>query len=345
MQKLKVLGIGQGKLIPSYRYRLKEVKDSFKKKGLLLSLYESNISSYPPKHNLARFLWIINLFISRLPLLLKQQKYDLIILQREMISTLYTLERFFYKPFILDVDDAVHLRQKFNSIDKIASKASAIVVCNNYLFDYYKKINPNVNIIPTPINIDKYRPRNKKKSSTFVIGWIGTSSNFPSLKLIEKQLGMFLKDNRNAILKIVSNEDPKFSTIPSKQYIFKPWSKEDDVQDIQSFDVGIMPLIENEHSHGKCAFKMLQYMSCGIPVVSTCLPMNKSILEIKECGYCIANDNKEWYEALKKLSEDPSLCNKFAENGRWIIKNYYSTDVYATLYSKVIESLSLEGKL
>ncbi len=345
MQKLKVLGIGQGKLIPSYRYRLKEVKDSFKKKGLLLFLYESNISSYPPSNKLARFLWIINLVISRLPLLFEQKKYNLILLQREMISTLYTLERFFYKPFILDIDDAVHLRQKFNSIDKIASKASAIVVCNNYLFDYYKKINSNVNIIPTPINIDKYTPRDKKKSSTFVIGWIGTSSNFPSLKLVEKQLARFLKDNSNAILKIVSNEDPKFLTIPPKQYIFKPWSEEDDVQDIQSFDVGIMPLVENEHSHGKCAFKMLQYMSCGVPVISTCLPMNKAILDIKECGYCITNDNEEWYEALNKLSKDPNLCEYFANNGRWIIENYYSTDVYATLYSKVIESLDARGKL
>ena len=340
---IEILGIGQGELIPSYRYRLKEVKNSFKKKGLFLSLYESKVSSYPPSNKVVRFLWIINLFLNRLPLLLEQKKYDLILLQREIVSTLYTLERFFYKPFILDIDDAIHLHQKFNSVDKIAAKASAVVVCNTYLFDYYKKINANVYIIPTPINVDKYIPKKKKTTSDIVIGWIGTSSNFPSLKLVEEQLARFLKDNNNAVLKIVSDRDPEFLTILSSQYIFKPWSEEEDVQDIQSFDIGIMPLIENEHSHGKCAFKMLQYMSCGIPVVSTCLPMNKSILEIKECGFCVTNENNAWYEAIDKLSKNPSLCNQFAENGRWIIEKHYSTDIYATLYNKVIESLVSKG--
>ena len=198
-------------------------------------------------------------------------------------------------------------------------------------------------IIPTPINVDKYIPRKKKTTSEIVIGWIGTSSNFPSLKLVEEQLAKFLHDNSDAVLKIVSDRDPEFLIIPSNQYIFKPWSKEEDVQDIQSFDIGIMPLIENENSHGKCAFKMLQYMSCGIPVVSTCLPMNKSILEIKECGYCVTNENNAWYKALDKLSKDASLCNQFADNGRWIIEKYYSTNVYATLYNKVIKSLVLKG--
>jgi len=342
---MKILGIGQGKLIPSYRYRLKEVKDSFKNKGLSLSLYESRISSYPPSNKVARFAWIINLFFSRLPLLFEQKRYDLIILQREIVSTLYTFERLFYKPFILDIDDAIHLHQRVNSIDKIATKASAIVVCNSYLFDYYKQLNANVHIIPTPINIDKYIPSQKRKTSDIVIGWIGTSSNFPSLKLVEKQLSKFLHDNSNAILKIVSNEDPKLLTIPHNQYIFKLWSDKEDVQDIQSFDIGIMPLIENEQSHGKCAFKMLQYMSCGIPVVSTCLPMNKSILDTKECGYCVTNENNTWYKAIDKLFNDPNLRDRFAKNGRWIIENYYSTEIYIKLYIQVIESLTIEGKI
>ena len=67
--------------------------------------------------------------------------------------------------------------------------------------------------------------------------------------------------------------------------------------------------------------------------------MNKSILDIKGSGYCISNKNNEWYEALNKLLTDDDLRNCFGVNGRWVVENYYSSDVYAELYSKVIKSI------
>ena len=336
MQKIKILGIGQGKFVPSYRYRLKETKKMFREMNLELELFESKISSYPPANKLSRLLWLIKILMNRSAIVVKQYNYDILILQREMISTLYSLERFLIKPFILDIDDAVHLHQKFQGVDKIAQKAKAIVVCNKYLANYYQKINPNVFIIPTPVDIEKYKPNtHKKKNDQVVIGWIGTSSNFPSLKSIETALSDFLNQHPNTMLKIVSNKDPNFTLISKNRYIYKPWSETEDVADIQSFDIGIMPLLDNEHSRGKCAFKMLQYMSCGIPVISSCLPMNKQILEMKHAGYCI-NTNKEWLNTLQILSQDEEYRISLGESGRKIIEQNFSTRIYSELYKKVI---------
>lgn len=339
MKILNVLGIGQGKYIPSYRYRLKETVHDFENNNINLTLFETNINSYPPKNKIYRIIWMMSVLLNRFPLLFKQFKYDAIILQRELISTLYTYERFLKVPYILDVDDAIHLKQKFSSIDKIAKKASAIVVCNDFLFDYYKSLNKNVYIIPTPVNIDKYTPLTEREKDSFVIGWIGTSSNFKSLKLIEKQLNLFLQNNPESILKVISNEDPLFEFIPKEKYVFKQWSDKTDVLDIQSFSVGIMPLSNNEHSRGKCAFKMLQYMSCEIPVISSCFPMNKDILQMGECGYCIDSYNKEWNIKLQYLYQNRDKCEAFGLVGRQIIEKNFSTVTYAQSYKTVLDFL------
>jgi glycosyltransferase involved in cell wall biosynthesis len=343
MQKIRILGIGQGTLIPSYRYRLKETKQAFENINIDLKLFESNINSYPPANKLARVIWLIKVILSRIPILFQQNRYDVIILQREMISTLYSLERFFIKPFILDIDDAIHLHQKFHGINKLAKKANAIIVCNAYLANYYREFNKSVYIIPTPVDINKYKPIiTKHKTDNIIIGWIGTSSNFPSLKSIEKELSIFLNQYPHTILKIVSNEDPSFTLIEKDRYIYKKWSDTEDVADIQSFDIGIMPLIDTEHSRGKCAFKMLQYMSCGIPVISTCLPMNKEIIEINNCGFCISKKN-EWINYLDKLGKEKTLRITMGKEGRKTVIENFSTKVYAKQYKKIILDIYCKG--
>jgi len=341
MYKLKIFGLGRGKFIPSTKFRLIELKDDFKEQCIDIDLYIPQVSSYPPKKKLYRLWWGLRALFDRLPILFKQKDYDIVILQREMISTLYTLERFISKPFIFDVDDAIHLHQRFGSIDKIAMKASAIVVCNTFLAEYYKKYNDNVYIIPTPVNIKKYCPSYQYESKkSVIIGWIGTSSNFKSLYLIEKALNELMSNNDNVKLKIVSNEKPEFTYIDSKQYIFKNWSEKDDVKDIQSFDIGIMPLIDNEHSKGKCAFKMLQYMACGVPVVSTCLPMNQQILNLRDAGFCVNGYENEWIQALQHLIENIDKRLECGKNGVKIIEKHYSTKIYVQKYINIFNRIN-----
>ncbi len=341
MKKLKILAIGQGCYVPSYKFRLEEVKKDFINKNIDYKAMCFSISSYPPQGIVNRLWWIIKIFVNRYPVIRLQKKTDILILQREMISTLYTLERFLSKPFIFDIDDAIHLNQRFNAINKIAVKAKAIVVCNRYLADYYKNYNKNVYVIPTPVNTKKYKPKYQLSinSDTIVIGWIGTSSNFVSLRLIEEALATILKKHPNVVLKVVSDKDPKFSKIDPKQYIFKQWSAKEDAEDIQSFDIGIMPLINNEHSRGKCAFKMLQYMACGIPVVSTCLPMNQQILSIRESGFCVDGYDSQWVKSLDYLIHNSEERRILGENGRKVVESQFSSEIYVQKYIDIFSKI------
>ena len=65
---------------------------------------------------------------------------------------------------------------------------------------------------------------------------------------------------------------------------FRTWKLEREVADIQSFDAGIMPLFDDEEARGKCGFKIIEYMSAGVPVVCSPVGANPEIVEAGKTG-------------------------------------------------------------
>ena len=96
-----------------------------------------------------------------------------------------------------------------------------------------------------------------------------------------------------------------------------------------------MPLERDLWSEGKCGFKLIQYLSLGIPAVADPVGVNKDIIEQNINGYLCANAD-EWYQALKKLLTDIDLRKEFGKNGRDSIVKSYSivanTDTFLGLF-------------
>jgi len=46
------------------------------------------------------------------------------------------------------------------------------------------------------------------------------------------------------------------------------WRPDTEVPELDRFDIGVMPLPDEEWARGKCALKALQYMALGIPTVT-----------------------------------------------------------------------------
>ena len=116
-----------------------------------------------------------------------------------------------------------------------------------------------------------------------------------------------------------------------------PWSEDTEVDNINKFDVGVMPLLDDEWAKGKCAFKLLQYMACGLPVVASNVGANKEVINSK-LGYLVDNDQM-WLESLRLLRDNPILRKRLGAAGRARVEESYSLRSNLPILAKTINEL------
>jgi glycosyltransferase involved in cell wall biosynthesis len=236
---------------------------------------------------------------------------------------------------ILDVDDAIYLHGNGKFIEKIAKNCNAVICGNSFLENKFKTWNKNTIIIPTAVDTKKYILRGYKKESSrnVVIGWIGTSGGFKYIYQIEKAINYVINNFPNAEFMVVSDSKPKFEFIT--KYRFEKWSAEKEVKNLHEFDIGIMPLENNEWSKGKCSYKMLQYMSCGIPVVVSPVGMNNEVLAKGKIGYA-ATELADWKKYLEKLIINSKKRTALGQNGRKVVEENYSLETLTMTFNEFL---------
>jgi glycosyltransferase involved in cell wall biosynthesis len=100
------------------------------------------------------------------------------------------------------------------------------------------------------------------------------------------------------------------------------WTLESEVELINLFDVGIMPLNDNFWERGKCGFKLIQYMACSIPVIASPVGINSEIVS-PDVGF-LASSEEEWVDALSQLISNDVLCKQMGSNARQRVEKYFS---------------------
>ena len=116
------------------------------------------------------------------------------------------------------------------------------------------------------------------------------------------------------------------------------WVEETEVEDMLTFDIGIMPLADDPFSKGKCGLKLIQYMACGIPSIASPVGVNKDIIRDGENGF-LAGSEEEWVEKITLLIQDQHLRKRMGIKGRQTVIERYSLDAVApkllAIYEKV----------
>jgi hypothetical protein len=67
-------------------------------------------------------------------------------------------------------------------------------------------------------------------------------------------------------LKVIGSGRAKIE-IPGVEVENCEWALEREIEDLQSFDVGLYPIVNDAWAVGKSGFKAIQYMSVGVPYV------------------------------------------------------------------------------
>lgn len=341
MESNKFAALTQGISNPSARFRIRQLIGPLSEFGHQIDELISMPGSYPPRGLLQRFSWGAEAIFDALKRSIKSREYKATIMQRELISTLPSFELFLKKPIILDVDDAIWLHRGGIAANYLAGLSSHIVVGNSYLAEFFSRFGVPISQIPTSVQIDRFLPLNLLRcDDRGIIGWSGTSGgyNFFTPQILES-IGCLLKKKPGWRLRIVSNCPPLFSAIPVDQLDYIPWTAESEAGLIASMDIGLMPLANNPWCLGKCSYKMLLYMSCGVPVVVSSYGMNAEIIANSRVGLGVINAN-EWGDAIEYLIDNPSERMSMGVVGRQAVIDKYSTSVVANSWHDVLSKFN-----
>lgn len=277
----------------------------------------------------------------RIRALLKVHQFDVVIVEKELFpfmpAFVERVLRAMGVRYVVDYDDALFHRYDCHprapvrwllgkKIDVVMRHAAVVVAGNDYLAERARQAgSQRIELIPTVVDTEHYKPRASGSNEALVVGWIGTPK---TSRYLQPLLPVFEALRKEIPVRFVAvgARPEDFSGTPVET---RPWSEETEVESIQQFDIGIMPLEDSPWERGKCGYKLIQYMACGLPVVASPVGVNREIVVPGENGL-LADTLDEWRLALKNLLEaDPKIRKAMGKNGRVRVENWYSLKAQA----------------
>jgi glycosyltransferase involved in cell wall biosynthesis len=286
--------------------------------------------------------------LARLGDLWHQNDYDAIMLYSELIPLMPGwLERaLIRKPYIYDFDDAFYLKYRIGRMrlaspllgakfDTVLAGATAVTAGNHVLANYARIHNTNTGYLPTVVDNLRYLPQPAKRDSqVFTVGWIGSPSTAPYLSELASPLSA-IGQERPVRFIVIGGKAP---VIPNVTVVEHDWNENTELDLINSFDVGVMPLLDDEWARGKCAFKLIQYMACAVPVIASPVGANISVVNA-ECGL-LATTQQDWIDAFRLLRNQPETRAKMGEAGRARVVQHYSLNQNLPILADVITNIT-----
>jgi len=285
----------------------------------------------------------------RIKSLIRITHFDLVIVEKEIFPFLpawvESFLRFKRVPYLADYDDALFHRYDNHpnfiirkllgkKIDAVMRNASVVVAGNKYLAERARYAGAKkVEIVPTVVNTDHYKPCGSKKNDIPIVGWIGTPKTSKYLKSL---LPVFekLKNKMSVRFVAVGAKAEEFDGTVVEVW---PWYEDSEIKSIQAFDIGIMPLADTPWERGKCGYKLIQYMACGLPVVASPVGVNCEIVSSGKNGF-LTNSNEDWEKTLELLLNlTPAERLKMGTTGRKKILEWYSFQVQAPRLLSIIK--------
>jgi glycosyltransferase involved in cell wall biosynthesis len=352
---LRISAITAGRFDPSSRFRIRQYIPLLGKADIEvreccppINIY-SKIPLCPENvkmnsYNLPIFLiWQSIKLSARIPHILGTWRNHITWLSRFLVPGHLSLEPLLKTPLVFDVDDSIWLLGPFarKAAVSIAERCEVILAGNDYIASWFEPHTHSIRVVPSAVDTEKYNIQSDgatRKSERFVIGWIGSSSNLPYLKIIEPCLRSFLINHPDSEFLVVCDKPLQFETFPLNQIKYIPWSENIEADAIKRMNVGVMPLPDDDWTRGKCSYKMLQYMACGVPVIVSPVGMNREVLAKGTFGKA-AQSHSEWYEAFSFYYGNESIANTHGREGRNVVEQYYSVQLITRQLADIFKSL------
>jgi glycosyltransferase involved in cell wall biosynthesis len=308
---------------------------------------------YRPGNYLRKITGLASLMLRRVNELFSIRNYDLVFLYREAIPIgppfierqiarlgipiVYDFDDAIFLPAVSEANQAVSFLKNPERVAEILSLSRQVTVGNEFLAAYARQFNPRVTVIPTVVDTDRFVPRAgaaHQAGHQPVVGWIGSPTTFRYLESIKDVLAAVAARHPFTLKVSGAGRDVNF---PGVDVQVVPWSMADEVSLFNTCDIGVYPLTDDDWSRGKCGFKAIQCMACGVPVVAAAVGVNREIIT-HGVDSMLAATPQEWIEHLGTLLTDVDLRRRMAVAGRQTIEARYSLRVTAPQLAAVLRT-------
>jgi len=342
------------------RYRILQYAAIAKQDGVLIehsSLMDATYYQWQTKNIqlLLRILFYPVLLAFRFwQVLFQAPKYDAVWICREMAPfgppILEQLLVRTCKRVVLDVDDALHVSEKASSrllprllrdngkFSRMAPAYSAVICGSRNLADYYCQYSAKVSVVPTAVDADRYAGITRVPSPILRIGWIGTPLNRHNLEILRPALTQLARERRFELV-VVGLDETLDWPLPAIRYV--EWNLQEELTFFAHFDIGVMPLRDSAFARGKCAFKLIQYMAAGLPVIASPVGANCEVVQDGTNGF-LARTDEDWTSRLRQLLDDAGLRQRMGASGRAVVRKSYSAQGLWPAYSEILTGVGKE---
>jgi glycosyltransferase involved in cell wall biosynthesis len=306
---------------------------------------------YKPGHFVRKVAAVLRLLVRRLAILRELGQYDLVWLYREAIPVGPPwLERAIARrglPIVYDFDDAIFLPavseanrailflKDTERPAKIIRISRHVVVGNDFLGAFARRHNPAVTTLPSVVDTTYFVPRTDNRSGDrLVVGWIGSPTTYSYL---ESLAGVLRDVHERHPFTLKVGGAGRAVHLDGLDVAEVQWSLAQEVSLFNTCDIGVYPLTDDDWARGKCGYKAIQFMACGVPVVAAAVGVNREIIRDGENGF-LASTPEEWRTKLERLLVDPELRLRFAREGRRTIEERYSLRVTAPRLASIMHA-------
>jgi glycosyltransferase involved in cell wall biosynthesis len=364
--KMSVLFVPFGTpLAPATRYRVYQYLPHLSGAGVRCRVF-SSLSGYitkrmiqSPDYKKARkCLYYIQVVAEKITrffiILLLASRYKVVFIQRTTFP--FGMERLLKavnKNIVFDIDDSIympdteeggllwHIKKysKKKEVISILKNSKCVIVENSHIKNFVQKYCNKIYLITGPIDtVKNYARVHDAVSDAVTIGWIGSPSTTLYLNMVTGVLKELSKRHKIRVRLIGAGS----YTIDNIDVEFIKWSEATEVSELHKFDIGIMPMPDNEWTRGKVGCKMLQYMANAVPAVVSYTPTNAEIIEDGSNGF-LARSEEEWIGKLSRLITDPDLRKKVGLNGRRTAQERFSLQINAPKFLEILKNAGLQG--
>lgn len=267
--------------------------------------------------------------LARLKLLKHGREFDVIFLQKKRLRFCDAIwMKRYCRKIIYDLDDAVMYddknpdrpsRKRLKSFERTIKLADMVIAGNVYLAEHARKFNPNIEILPTGLDVSAYNLRAAPKNDSKIrLVWIGSKSTLKYLAEIKPALEEIGSRFDNAILRIICDD---FFGLQNMEVEKHQWHNDTEVVNLINSDIGLAPLPDERFTRGKCGFKILQYAAAKLPVVASPVGVNAEYVCDGITGFHAINAS-QWIDRISKLIENAELRKRMGQEGNVQVQRF-----------------------